>query len=277
MTQFHAATSKMQGIYISDRNPPGSTVVLTLQACFCEMKLLCILSSLLLVAAKPARGILHWNDADHGVDHRMTSSVSSRKQKIPNGQLKLGEVHDVRSKLPGSSPCRDDKQQIQSRPNQVTEGNGDVAMTLHVPLNLVGGAKNKPAKTSPTPPTGPFKWFRTNSTPKERALASWLLFWNGIALVDALMFYLSCQTKSGWILGRRMGSARLGSNPHAGQLPARTDCHQLLGKPVLPMSRLCGRCSNFSSWRPWVPFEQWQQVSEKGPSRLPGKRDMLPS
>ncbi|KAL3905312.1 MAG: hypothetical protein SGILL_009727 [Bacillariaceae sp.] len=76
-------------------------------------------------------------------------------------------------------------------------------MNLHVLLNLVGGA-SKPKKPSKrySPPTGPFKWFRTNSTPKERALASWLIFWNGIALVDALMFtFRAKQNLDGYLVG----------------------------------------------------------------------------
>jgi hypothetical protein len=37
-------------------------------------------------------------------------------------------------------------------------------------------------------PSGPFRWFRTSAARRERALAAWLLAWNTIALLDALMF-----------------------------------------------------------------------------------------
>ncbi|CAB9526506.1 expressed unknown protein [Seminavis robusta] len=62
-----------------------------------------------------------------------------------------------------------------------------------------GGAKT-PESTSG--PTGPFRWFKPTFSPRERSLAAWLLFWNGIALVDALMFtFRAKQNLDGYLVG----------------------------------------------------------------------------
>jgi hypothetical protein len=47
-----------------------------------------------------------------------------------------------------------------------------------------------------------FSRFRPQATRRERVLAAWLLFWNGIALVDALMFtFRPIQNLDGYLLG----------------------------------------------------------------------------
>jgi hypothetical protein len=59
-------------------------------------------------------------------------------------------------------------------PSSMARTNKDAAINLHVLLNLVGGGGTAVKAESQ------FKRFRSNSTKKERALASLLLFWDSI-------------------------------------------------------------------------------------------------
>lgn len=52
---------------------------------------------------------------------------------------------------------------------------------------LIRGRGGRKALSEPTA-RARFSWFKPGATKKEKLLACWLLLWNGIALVDALMF-----------------------------------------------------------------------------------------
>ena len=68
-------------------------------------------------------------------------------------------------------------------------------------LTVTGGGPKKASTQSPVP-MGPVRWFRPLSTPRERSLATWLLVWNGIALVDAFMFtFRPEQNLNGYLIG----------------------------------------------------------------------------
>ena len=66
--------------------------------------------------------------------------------------------------------------------------------------------KKKSVATARTPPQqlkkGLFHWFKPTFTKRERVLATWLLIWDGIALVDAIRFtFQAKQNLDGYLLG----------------------------------------------------------------------------
>lgn len=92
-----------------------------------------------------------------------------------------------------------------NRPLSLHRRNSSTTVAMISNLALFrGGAfkKNKTVAKKKTKGSSSFDWFKPGASPRLKWLAFWLLFWNSIALIDALMFtFRPSQNLDGYLVG----------------------------------------------------------------------------